>query len=119
MNRIRIAVVCQGALLLAACHQGTGSDIGPKLKDISDYDYRVTVRDDAGLAVTGATVAFEDVPAPVVTGRSGRAFLPTVLTGDRTITVDGRYGASQDSSLLGSVTVSASFPGQDELACEL
>ncbi len=77
MNRIRIAVVCQGALLLAACHQGTGSDIGPKLKDISDYDYRVTVRDDAGLAVTGATVAFEDVPAPVVTGRSGRAYFQT------------------------------------------
>jgi hypothetical protein len=115
MNRIRIAVVCQAALFLAGCHQGTGSDIGPKLKHISEYDYRVTVRDDSDLPVTGATVAFEGVPDSVVTGRSGRAFLPTVLDGTRSVTIDGRYGASQESSLLGSVTVSASFPGQDEL----
>ncbi|MEE2888325.1 MAG: hypothetical protein VX951_12920 [Planctomycetota bacterium] len=89
--------------------------MGPKLGPVSDYDYRVTVRDDAGRTVTGAMVQIAGITAAVATARSGRAFVPTAIHGSRTITIDGSHGAATNSSILGSLTVSATLPGDNEL----
>jgi len=65
--------------------------------------------------VTGAAVRVSGVQQAVATARSGRAFVPVALNGDRTITIDGTFGAATDSSFLGSLTVAATMPGGNEL----
>ena len=102
-------------LLLAACHKGGGSDIGPKLAPLPDFDYRVLVRDDSGRPITGATVRVSGAQSVPVTGRSGRAFLGEFHSGTRLITVDGTNAAALNTSQFGVLTVAAALPDGDEL----
>lgn len=102
-------------LLLPACRQGSGSDIGPILDRAPRDDWRVLVRDDQGRAVSGATVSVEGVTSTAITGRPGRGQIPTRFSGRRAIAVDASTASATDTDLLGNVTLAAETGGTDEL----
>ena len=102
-------------LTFGGCHRGDGSDIGPTLQPLENYDYRVLVRDDMSRPVTGALITISGALQQAVTGRSGRAYLREFLTGNRLVTIDGSNAASVDSSELESLTVAATLPDGGEL----
>lgn len=103
------------ALLLTACSKGAGSDIGPDLRPLPDYDYRVLVRDDSGRPVSGALVSLDVVSTTATTGRTGRAFLREFASGPAVLQVDGTAAAAEDSSRLGRLRLAVNLPDGSEL----
>lgn len=113
--RVAIGPLVAAGVVLAACHRGGGSDIGPKLTPITEVDYRVTVFDDAGAPVTGAVVTVLGSTARSVTGERGRAFLRGAPSGTRVVGIDGTHAAATAQSMLGTVQLRAPVPGNREL----
>lgn len=77
------------AFLVLACAgcTGRGDDVGPDIPELTGDSYRVLVRDDGDRGVCGAIVTMSGSSASAASVRSGRADLPVLPSGLRTLDV--------------------------------
>jgi hypothetical protein len=108
-DRLPAAVLLCAAL--TACHQGLGSDIGPKLTSLPNESCKVVVLDDLGRGVVAARVTVAGAMA--LTGRNGRGDLVTSPRGRQLVDVDGGHAAAVAGDRLGRVRFAATILGPD------
>ena len=89
----------------AACTEGDGSDIGPKLEPLPGAGYKFQVLDDASRGVVGARIVVAERTA--VTGRNGRADLFVDLGGSRLVAIDADAASATGPDRLASMVVRA------------
>lgn len=99
------------AATLAACEQGPGSDIGPRLPPLPAASSKVVVLDDDGQGVVGARVTVDGIVA--TTGRNGRGDFLAEPRGRRLVAVDGADAAAVAGDQLGSVRFATTIVGPD------
>lgn len=102
-----------GAVCLTGGCSGEGSDIGPRLSQLSGASCKVQVVDDANRGVVAANVAVVGTSWSAITGRNGRADLLAAPRGSVLLEVDGANGAAIDQDLLGRLTVAVTVDDRD------
>lgn len=96
----------------AACG-GPGSDVGPALPKLPGASSKVTVLDDQGRGVVGASVQLAGTTVRALTGRNGRGDLLADPRGSLLLQIDGTAAAATAGDELGSLRVATSSPGGD------
>jgi hypothetical protein len=98
-------------LVFASCGVGDGSEIGPALPILPDDSCKVSVFDDDGRAVTGASVAISSRTA--LTGRSGRGDFFANPRGRVLVDIDGSEAAAAAADRLAGYRVAATIARED------
>ncbi|MBM4060605.1 MAG: hypothetical protein FJ265_05850 [Planctomycetes bacterium] len=110
---MRAWIPCCVLLGAAACSGGTGSDVGPRLPRLPDASCKVSVFDDQGRGVVGASVGIVGTSVRALTGRNGRADLLADPRGSLLLQIDGAAAAASAGDALGTLRVLVSSPGGD------